>query len=553
MSVRLGLFVKSHVARDLLQNAGLFKTDKLVVWEYVANGLQYANPGTNPVVKVALDSKAKRIAVQDNGRGMDWAGLQNFFVMHGENQDRKEGKIGRGMFGTGKSAAFGIAGLLRITSVRNGRRSKVELKRSEIEKMKSDDPISVTVIEQEVPTSATNGTFVEIEGVNLRSLDQAAIIHYIERHLARWPKNTTVFVNNHECEFNEPPVAAEHRFKPDELSRQFLGDVELVIKVSKTPLDEDTRGVSIYSNGVWHETMLAGSEGREMSQYILGEIDVPQLDEDKSQIAPFDVSRSMRLNTENEVVRAIHVFVGTKVELVRRSLLDAERRRKSEEEAKKLAHQATEIARVINDDFDAFRQRVAKVRAKTHGASDFDQTSSDAGHDDDDLIFGMEEPATKVTVPTVPIVTDDVPPDVPPPNDPQPRVETPNVEPATNDSPKMGQLAGGAGGRRKPAGGFQVQFRDMGETSHRAEYRSDERTIYINLEHPQVAAARGLGPVEDPIFRRLAYEVAFSEYAIALAQELARRDEYRDPTDPIFDIRETLNRVARKGANLYAQ
>lgn len=266
MSATAQLFVKSHVARDLLQNAGLFKTDKLVVWEYVANGLQYVGASTNPVVKVTLDSKRKRIAVQDNGRGMDWAGLHNFFVMHGENLDRKSGRIGRGMFGTGKSAAFGIADLLRITTVRNGARSKVELKRSEIEKMKSDDPISVTVLEKELPTSATNGTLIEIEGLHLRSLDQAAIIHYIERHLARWPKNTAVFVNNHECEFNEPPVAAEHRFTPDDEARQLLGDVELVIKVSKTPLDEDVRGVSVYSNGVWHETTLAGSEGREMSQ-----------------------------------------------------------------------------------------------------------------------------------------------------------------------------------------------------------------------------------------------------------------------------------------------
>ena len=188
MNATAQLFVKSHVARDLLQNAGLFKSDKLVVWEYVANGLQYVGPGTNPVVKVALDSKRKRIAVQDNGRGMDWDGLHNFFVMHGENLDRKEGRIGRGMFGTGKSAAFGIAELLRITTVRNGKRSTVELKRSEIERMKSDDPISVRVIEKEEPNSATNGTLVEIEGVLLRSLDQAAIIHYIERHLARWPK-----------------------------------------------------------------------------------------------------------------------------------------------------------------------------------------------------------------------------------------------------------------------------------------------------------------------------------------------------------------------------
>jgi len=552
MNATAQLFVKSHVARDLLQNAGIFKTDKLVVWEYVANGLQYVGPGTNPVVKITLDSKKKRITIQDNGRGMDWAGLHNFFVMHGENLDRKDGRIGRGMFGTGKSAAFGIADLLRITTVRNGKRSKVELKRSEIEKMKSDDPVPVTVLEKEVPISATNGTYIEIEDVHLRSLDQIAIIQYIERHLARWPKNTTVFVNNHECEFNEPPVATEYRFTPEEGARQLLGDVELVIKASKTPLGEDLRGVSVYCNGVWHETTLAGSEGREMSQYIFGEIDVPRLDEDRSPIAPFDVSRSMRLNAENEVVRAIHVFVGTRVEEVRRSLLDAERKRKAEDEAKKLANQAAEIARVINEDFEAFRQRVAKVRAKTRGASDFDQTSPDAGNEDDDLIFGSELPARKVPSPAAP-TPNDLTPDLAPLDEPQPREENPNVEASTTDSPKVGQPAGGAGRKRKPAGGFQIQFRDMGEASARAEYRSDERTIYINLEHPQVAAALGLGPVEDPIFRRLVYEVAFSEYAIALAQEFAKRDQYLDATDPIFDIRETLNRVARKGASLYAQ
>jgi len=545
------LYVKSHVARDLLHNAGLFKSDKLVVWEYVANGLQYVSPGANPVVKVTLDSKKNRIAIQDNGRGMDWVGLHNFFVMHGENIDRREGRIGRGMFGTGKSAAFGIADVLRITTVKGCRRSKVELKRSEIQKMKSDDPISVKVIEREIASSVPDGTLIEIEGIHLRSLDQAAIIHYIERHLARWPKNATVFVNNHVCEFNEPPVGAEYRFRPDENAQQLIGDVELIIKVSKTPLDEDLRGVSVYSNGVWHETTMAGSEGREMSQYIFGEIDVSKLDEDKSPIAPFDVSRSMRLNAENQVVRAIHIFVGTKVEEVRRSLLDAERKRKAEEETKKLARQATEIARVINDDFEAFRQRVAKVRAKTRGASDFNQTSVDAGHADDDLIFGSELPAQKVP-PSVAPTEDRPPPDELPTDEPQPRERNLNVEATTTDSPKLGQPAGGAGGRRKPAGGFQVQFREIGEGSHRAEYRSEERTIYINLEHPQVAAARGLGPVEDPIFRRLAYEIAFSEYAIALAQEFAKRDQYVDPTDPIFDIRDTLNRVARKGASLYA-
>ena len=210
------IYVKSHVARDLLQSAGLFKTDKLVVWEYVSNGLQYMNPGTNPVVRVQLDSKNRRIVIVDNGRGMDWAGLQNFFVMHGENVDRKEGRPGRGRFGTGKSAVFGIASLLRIVTVRNRKRSTVELGRADIEIMTSEDRIPVRKIEKEISTNQPNGTIVEIEGVHLRSLDQAGIIHYIERHLARWPKNATVFVNNHECEFEEPPIKEEKRLRAEE-------------------------------------------------------------------------------------------------------------------------------------------------------------------------------------------------------------------------------------------------------------------------------------------------------------------------------------------------
>ena len=390
------IYVRSHVARDLLQSAGLFKTDKLVVWEYVSNGLQYINPGTNPVVRVSLDSKNRKIVITDNGRGMDWTGLQNFFVMHGENVDRKEGRPGRGRFGTGKSAVFGIADTLRITTIRNGKRSKVELSRTEIQRMKSEDPIPVSRLEKEAATEAPNGTIVELEGIHLKSLDQAGIIHYIERHLARWPKNATVFVNNHECEFAEPPVAQEKRFAPEGNLGELLGNAELVVKVSKAPLDEDLRGISICSKGVWHETTLAGNEGKEMAQYIFGEIDVPALDDDTSPIAPFDVSRSMRLNPENELVRATYAFIGQKVDEVRRTLAEGDRRRRAEEAARRLAEQAKEIARVINEDFDLFRERVAKARAKAAGSLDPYRPDKNGNGQEDDLVFGTEEPAVVV-------------------------------------------------------------------------------------------------------------------------------------------------------------
>src|SRR5262249_43555440 len=132
------------------------------------------------------------------------------------------------------------------------------------------------------PCDEANGTVIQIEGIHLRSLDQPGCIRYIERHLAKWPKNCTVFVNNHECEYSEPPIGEQRRFRPSGSIQELIGNSELVIKITKSPVDEDLRGVSIFSHGVWHETTLAGAEGKEMSNYIVGEIEVPMLDDDTS-------------------------------------------------------------------------------------------------------------------------------------------------------------------------------------------------------------------------------------------------------------------------------
>src|SRR5207249_2018771 len=149
------LSVVTDSARDLLQSAAFFSNEKLVAWEYISNGLQYVDPGTSPRVDVVVDTKQKRMIVTDNGRGMTLADLRNFFVMHGENVDRKKGRAGRGRFGTGKSAAFGIADALRITTVRNGKRSMVELTRADIDSARDGDgpvesvPVRVLVDEEQ--------------------------------------------------------------------------------------------------------------------------------------------------------------------------------------------------------------------------------------------------------------------------------------------------------------------------------------------------------------------------------------------------------------------
>jgi len=495
-------------------------------------------------VEVQIDSRRKVMTIVDNGRGMSWSDLRNFWTMHGENIDRLAGKPGRGRFGTGKSAAFGIAETLRVTSVKAHKRSTLELRRSDILAMKSGEPIPVRTLECEVSTPTANGTRIEIIDIQLRHLSVPAAVKYIERHLAHWPKDAVVVVNNQVCEYAEPPVASELHLKPSVDERDSLGDVELLLKISKAPLEEDQRGVSSCSSGVWHETTVAGAENREMSQYIFGKIDVPALEADSGTIPAFDATRSLQLNRENPVVAALIAFIGRCVEAARRKLVDAERERRATDEAKRLERQAQEIARVLNEDFDAFRLRIAKVKAQRPGGGDLADLRPGAGDGFDDLMPGQEGAGTE-----------DAPVFERSENGAQ---ETSEGMPSREkkwvkegDEPTQTQPAGGKGRKPTPRGGFDVRFAHLGEENDRSKYSAEERVIFVNLDHPQVAAAKSGTSEDDPGFRRLAYEVAFTEYAVALAYELDNRDEYREPAEAIFDIRDAINRVARRAAALY--
>jgi hypothetical protein len=518
------VMVRTHVARDLLQSAALSKTDKQVVWEYVSNGLQYVAAGISPVVRVTLDSKGKKITVEDNGCGMDRAGLQNFFVMHGENQERKAGRRGRGLFGTGKCAAFGIADRLRVASVNNGKRNTVELCRADIEAA-GPDRIPVKTIERDILTDQPNGTVIEIIDIKLRKLDQRSVIRFIERHLAHYRSKPFVIVNDCECEFQEPPILMTRTIKADGDVAERVGCIELTLKVAKAPLDPEMQGVAIYANDVWLETTLAGCEGQPKSQEIFGEIDVPALDDDKSSIPAFDMSRSMQLNRSNESVQTVLAFVGRELDRLRRELVKQDAARRVSEEARKLQREASLIAEMINQDFQEFSERIARVKAKGGAGRDVVPKPALASNGNEQFIPGgsvsvLQEQLTG--------------------GDGRGRGQggdggdLPNRGPILrqddNGSPK-GKPIGPSGPPRPSRGGFHVDFKEMGKESPRAFYRSTERTIYVNLDHPQIAAAKGIGTDQDPTFRRLAYEVAFSEYAIALAIEFEAHNEYIEPSE----------------------
>ena len=541
------LVVQSDVGRDLLQSAEHFRTDRAVIWEYVVNSLQYTSLGVPPEVMVTINEKKKSITIADNGRGMDKADLQHFFTMHGENRERVAGRIGRGMFGTGKSAAFGIASTLTVNSVKDGKKTEVRLTREQVEGVGQGEYIKPDVLKDEVPTGESNGTVVEISRIHLRRIDRAAIIRNIERHLARYPRDVEVFVDHHECRFKEPEIAEEYEFAPPSDVAGVIGEARLRVKVARGPLDEELRGIQIYSHGNWHATTLAGSDNKKMSEFILGEIDVPTLEECEGPIKPFDNTRSGQLNSENEIVSAIYRFIGPRIDQIRRQLVDRELERAKSEEAQRLAQQADKIAEILSEDFAAFQAKLRRAQSVTTGRDLGTRYAPTADEDEGPWVEGGPDLADPLDSDSTREADDEN--ELEPPGQPPelPRPVQPNEEGKTTGKPR-----GGAGKGRKPSGGFHVEHQNLGEEAARGRYVSDRRTLIINLDHPEVAAAYKLSGPGDPAFIRLTWEVAVAEYALALAQELVDVEQINTPDEALFEIRDHIDRVSRQLTSIYA-
>ena len=254
----------------------------------------------------------------------------------------------------------------------------------------------------------------------------------------------------------------------------------------------------------------------------------------------------MRLNPRNEVVAQIYGFIGSNVERIRLDLERQDRERRRAADAKKLEREASAIAEIINKDFSEWKSQIRKVTAQFSGRTDV-LTGTALGDDESVLVAGTELPASVVdtTGGPGPIGKNGG-------SDQSGASGGKRFDANADSSDATVDRTKGRPKRTPNAGGFRVDFASMGIEEARAKYERDNRTIFINLEHPQISAARQRGGLEDPSFRRLSFEVAFAEYAIALASEMAGTGHYLDPVDPITDIRATINRLALAAASLYA-
>ena len=542
------IVVTSHVSRDFLQNAVYFNTLQKVIWEYVSNSLDNAKDDIPVTVSVDLiPTTPKKLIIADDGIGMSREDLSNFFTMHAENIQRKKGKRVRGRFGTGKSAAFGIANVLEIDTIKEGLHNHVRLSRSSIESAVDGKSFPVEVLAENEKVSTDNnldGTKVFIVDFIEDKFKFEPVILYIERHLSRYKQRATVIINGHTCKFHEPACSKSYEFQPETPDiLEKLGQVKLLVKVSPKPLDSDFIGVDVLSYGLWHETTLAGVENKEFSNRIFGEVDVEKLEDDTFSIPPFDNTRNNQLNRSNPTVIVLLAWIGQKIEEVRKEIVQEEEERRRSDQFKRLQKSSKEIERLLNEDFSSIidqyelARKVSSTQAKRMsteaggegtvlpGEGDLPSRFDPAGYERGDGHTTGQNPPGEGDVPR------EMGPDLIPGDHPGSSQEISNKETQ----------------RKVKRGVFSIQWVEGSPDDDRSEYKKDERTIYINLNHPQVKAAQenSGGALDSRQFKEITYEIAIVEYALAVQYERAENEEL-DTFDALFEVGSIIDRVTRK-------
>lgn len=547
MTTRKRIKVTTHVARDFLQNSDYFSTMPKVVWEYVSNALD--NPREGEPVEVKVVMTPDRLAIADNASGMDEGALARFFQMHGYNVQRQRGRVVRGRFGTGKCAAFGIAKTLRIETVKNGLYNAVELTRERIEAAKDGSPFAVDELAVNAPTDAGDGTTVIIGRLlNPRRLDVEETRRYVERHLGRHLQGHRVFINGHLCEFLEPVYIKKYEVEPPIDVAERIGPSHLVVKVSPSPLESELNGLDVVSHGLWHDTTTGDLPRQGMVRRVFGEVTCDLLETWEGEPSPFDNTRNNTLNLANPVAATLLGWVSSELRRICGELEAEERDHRRSEEARRFKREAQRLGRLLNEDFSQLRRELARIHRDTGLQLDDGRTEQMQA------LIGEVAAASDADAALLP-GGGDLPTEYQQAG-PQRGDGSRGATGAVGDEPKPGAglLPGDQPGsyRRRDfqprtAETFAVEFVHDTWERPRSHYDRDTRTIRVNLDHPQLVAARGVNnDTESEGFRQIAYEIAFVEYALALMTEEAHRDPAINPHDLLYDLRRTVNRIAAR-------
>lgn len=538
----------SHAGRSLLEETKRFSNEGKAVGEYVKNSWQYTDH--EPTVEITVNNDNKSIRIKDNSRGMDLETInRRFLVLHQYNIEREKGKHGRGEYGTGKIAALGIGEILSVRTVNAGKLNIFEIHREDCKKKQSEKGVAVRWKEKSKSTKEENGTVIDIKKFrHKRSIRVNQIKDFLQGKTLTetvYEHKINLYLQEEKLEKKDIPFTKSKEIKPSSEQKEIFGDAKLIIKVADRKLNQEEKGIKIFSKGIYKA--FEKNPPARQNEFIFGDCYCDRITDENLDIAIFDSSRREEMNEDSPIAQKLKEFISYHVDVLRKELEKEDNDRRKKEKDEDLRKEAEKMKDFFNKAFKEqeleFQKRTTKVRGtidkKDNLVPELGETKIIRGKDFNVNIVEGDEGA------------------------------------GIYDGPGGGEGNGGengnAGGklertpektentgkekkskRKKSGGGFNFEFKHLGTADFRAKYEDETRTIFINLDHPFIAQiGRMTGGERTTKFMRPAYEAAAFEFAVAVTTKKGQSNLIEDTlVDGVIEMQERVDDLLRKISTL---
>lgn len=252
-----------------IEHLGVKMYSKLpnAIAELIAN----AYDADSSKVKICLYDKGKReIVIKDNGIGMSFDEINNYFLRIGRNR-RKEGqekslsgkRKATGKKGLGKLAFFGIGNTIEIETIRKGLGEKIIFKLDWNELINTTDRDYKPTYKKYKCKRSLQGTKVTLKNLKRKTqFDKASLANSISKLFNFFDFSFKVTINQN----NDSPLLIDDKLKFQNIKPEFEWSYKdlvsnfyvnytnrkkisgKIISTSK-PLNPDLRGITLYANG----------------------------------------------------------------------------------------------------------------------------------------------------------------------------------------------------------------------------------------------------------------------------------------------------------------
>jgi len=236
------------------------------------------------------------IIIRDDGSGMDDEQVQKEYLVVGRN--RRINGVGAissekimGRKGIGKLAGFGIASLMSVTTVKNGRMTELTL---DVNSLKTENNQTANIpIEGKIkaaPPDLQRGTVIILRKLKHQTpIDLEGLRESLSRRFSRAVRGRMLIHVNGQ-EIGEPQLNFEYRFPTDDYHEETLPGGPLVRYYygfsAETIKSTQLRGFTIYTRGKTAQAppfffnVEGTASGQHGTKYVTGAIEADFLDED---------------------------------------------------------------------------------------------------------------------------------------------------------------------------------------------------------------------------------------------------------------------------------